>query len=197
MKFKQKYHSNKGYVILVLIFILLNLNYSVSQPNLNNIDNDQVPPNIKIIEFELNDTLPDDGDTVGALIKIKNEDSSNYTNLRLQLTITELLSERRTNEPIELSNEIIENIAVDEIIIIEVSFTVYSGQYMLNAIIFYNNFPINDSVVTRDLQVRSPPFGDNITPLVALIILIIFVILFLFIQAFYDYMRLKRSRRDN
>lgn len=182
-------------MFIICLLMLVNSQSVYSRPGLDDNSLDQVPPNIKIVEIVMDNTLPEDGDTVKASISIINEDSQNYTNLRVQITLTKLLTEGRTEDPIDLGNEVISILNAGESIIIEVEFTVNSGQFLLTSLVFYNNLPITDSVLTANLQVLSPPFGDNITPLMALVSLVLFFLIFLLFQAFYDYYRLHKINK--
>lgn len=182
-------------MFIICLLMLVNSQSVYSRPGLDDNSLDQVPPNIKIVEIVMDNTLPEDGDTVKASISIINEDSQNYTNLRVQITLTKLLTEGRTEDPIDLGNEVISILNAGESIIIEVEFTVNSGQFLLTSLVFYNNLPITDSVLTANLQVLSPPFGDNITPLIALVSLVLFFLIFLLFQAFYDYYRLHKINK--
>lgn len=182
-------------MFIICLLMLMNSQSVYSKPGSDDNSVDQVPPNIKIVEIVMDNTLPEDGDTVKASISIINEDSQNYTNLRVQITLTKLLTEGRTEDPIDLGNEVISILNAGESIIIEVEFTVNSGQFLLTSLVFYNNLPITDSVLTANLQVLSPPFGDNITPLMALVSLVLFFLIFLLFQAFYDYYRLHKINK--
>lgn len=182
-------------MFIICLLMLANSQSVYSRPGLDDNSLDQVPPNIKIVEIVMDNTLPEDGDTVKASISIINEDSQNYSNLRVQITLTKLLTEGRTEDPIDLGNEVISILNAGESIIIEVEFTVNSGQFLLTSLVFYNNLPITDSVLTANLQVLSPPFGDNITPLMALVSLVLFFLIFLLFQAFYDYYRLHKINK--
>lgn len=182
-------------MFIICLLMLVNSQSVYSRPGLDDNSLDQVPPNIKIVEIVMDNTLPEDGDTVKASISIINEDSQNYSNLRVQITLTKLLTEGRTEDPIDLGNEVISILNAGESIIIEVEFTVNSGQFLLTSLVFYNNLPITDSVLTANLQVLSPPFGDNITPLMALVSLVLFFLIFLLFQAFYDYYRLHKINK--
>lgn len=182
-------------MFIICLLMLVNSQSVYSRPGLDDNSLDQVPPNIKIVEIVMDNTLPEDGDTVKASISIINEDSQNYTNLRVQITLTKLLTEGRTEDPIDLGNEVISILNAGESTIIEVEFTVNSGQFLLTSLVFYNNLPITDSVLTANLQVLSPPFGDNITPLMALVSLVLFFLIFLLFQAFYDYYRLHKINK--
>lgn len=182
-------------MFIICLLMLMNSQSVYSKPGSDDNSVDQVPPNIKIVEIVMDNTLPEDGDTVKASISIINEDSQNYSNLRVQITLTKLLTEGRTEDPIDLGNEVISILNAGESIIIEVEFTVNSGQFLLTSLVFYNNLPITDSVLTANLQVLSPPFGDNITPLMALVSLVLFFLIFLLFQAFYDYYRLHKINK--
>lgn len=182
-------------MFIICLLMLMNSQSVYSKPGSDDNSVDQVPPNIKIVEIVMDNTLPEDGDTVKASISIINEDSQNYTNLRVQITLTKLLTEGRTEDPIDLGNEVISILNAGESIIIEVEFTVNSGQFLLTSLVFYNNLPITDSVLTANLQVLSPPFGDNISPLIALVSLVLFFLIFLLFQAFYDYYRLHKINK--
>lgn len=182
-------------MFIICLLMLMNSQSVYSKPGSDDNSVDQVPPNIKIVEIVMDNTLPEDGDTVKASISIINEDSQNYSNLRVQITLTKLLTEGRTEDPIDLGNEVISILNAGESIIIEVEFTVNSGQFLLTSLVFYNNLPITNSILTANLQVLSPPFGDNITPLMALVSLVLFFLIFLLFQAFYDYYRLHKINK--
>lgn len=182
-------------MFIICLLMLMNSQSVYSKPGSDDNSVDQVPPNIKIVEIVMDNTLPEDGDTVKASISIINEDSQNYSNLRVQITLTKLLTEGRTEDPIDLGNEVISILNAGESIIIEVEFTVNSGQFLLTSLVFYNNLPITNSILTANLQVLSPPFGDNISPLIALVSLVLFFLIFLLFQAFYDYYRLHKINK--
>lgn len=182
-------------MFIICLLMLMNSQSVYSKPGSDDNSLDQVPPNIRIVEIVMDNTLPEDGDTVKASISIINEDSQNYTNLRVQITLTKLLTEGRTEDPIDLGNEVISILNAGESIIIEVEFTVNSGQFLLTSLVFYNNLPITNSILTANLQVLSPPFGDNISPLIALVSLVLFFLIFLLFQAFYDYYRLHKINK--
>lgn len=182
-------------MFIICLLMLMNSQSVYSKPGSDDNSLDQVPPNIRIVEIVMDNTLPEDGDTVKASISIINEDSQNYSNLRVQITLTKLLTEGRTEDPIDLGNEVISILNAGESIIIEVEFTVNSGQFLLTSLVFYNNLPITNSILTANLQVLSPPFGDNISPLIALVSLVLFFLIFLLFQAFYDYYRLHKINK--
>ena len=71
------------------------------------------------------------------------------------------------------------------------SLTAPAGLYKALAIVVFNNLPIQGGQNSTSIQVLTLKVEDNITPILAILVLVIFFVVILFGQALHDSFKLK------
>ncbi len=185
---------NKMVLIFILIGLLNPMNFnSASVEQISpNFELTQEIPNIVISSIVLSNSLPEEGEEIIATVIVENQDSEEYTNLLIQISlIQEEDGPDEGGEDIMVGNEIINSLSAQNSVTIDITFMAPAGLYDVSAIIVYNNLPILDSERSTSLQVKSPKIGDVQTLIIAIFVLVLFFVVILLGQAIYDAIKLK------
>ncbi|MCE7736920.1 MAG: hypothetical protein GPJ54_18695 [Candidatus Heimdallarchaeota archaeon] len=184
-------------IILVILFMsLLNPINTYTMSNAQNsedIELNQLQPNVVISSLVVDNNLPEEGEEVVATLTVENEDNTAYSNLLIQLTLIPESSghDNEGGDDLKVGTEIIQQLEGLETHILEITFTAPAGIYVATSIVIFNNLPIASSQNSIPIQILSPKIGDNQSPIIAILILVLFIILILFGQAIYDSIKLK------
>lgn len=185
---------NKIALIILFIGILNPLIFnSVSSVKVApNFELTQEIPNIIISSIVLSNSLPEEDEEIIATVIVENQDSEEYTNLLIQITLVQ--DDEGPDEGAEdimVGKKIINSLSAKNSVTVDITFMAPAGLYDVSAIIVYNNLPIIDSERSTSIQVKSPKIGDVYTPIFAIFVITLFFIVILLGQATYDAIKLK------
>ncbi len=184
----------KTTIILFLIIVLGTF-------NTQGITTDQIVhlPEVGVHKITVLTEKPEDGIPIDAVITVQNNDSIEYTDLKLSVSITEMAlgPHGKPGEPISVANKTISRIEANSKQNVSIQFTAEYGEYSLTAYILLNDTMIPNSMKSTVLQVISKPIGDIPTLVYSLGSIVLALIVVLLLPSIVDRFRRYKHKNGN